>query len=1296
MTHNLGGGVEHYVADLQALLSGVLEAEVLRPFDATTVSLEMADAKPLFWGFQDWFQVVEALRQRQYDWISIEHVHGFPPQILALATELGLPYDLTVHDFYPYCPIYSLSTINGEYCGEPDLRGCAKCTHGRPNAWNWSIERWRREMGRLLAGATRIIAPTRFVADRIHRHFPDIQALVWPHPPREEWVKSVVPSKKILLVGKLTRIKGLDRLLACAKRSLDKQLKLEFCVLGSVGRALPSVQSLPIQVRGEYADEDLPELIALERADVIWFPGPYPETYCYTLDAAIATGLPIVASNFGAIGERLHGHPGARLVAMDAEPQAWCNVLLEVANLPQQRLPDQSEDLALNMRDDYSKKFGAPILDRPAVEKLNSDLIVAPAGIVPLSQAPAAADLPVSLLFELGVECGQREARLALKAKLTEIERDYAVLEGYTQREGMPWFEVLNQTVMKNDLLALRESENSDLRRDLQTLRSDVDVMRGEALVLRNEANVLRGEALVLRNQIDVMRGEALVLRNQTDGLRGEAELQRQRLTELAQNVADRDSALRARAEEIGRNAVELARAVGRIKELETSTSWRVTAPLRVLGQFRKQLKYKLRRVNDLARHTANRVPLAWKILRSDGFGALAQRLRTKVGARQFIPTAECQTALAPIGRLVLATCAVDKLPRVSIVIPVYGHDDHTFNCLASIAAQTRLDDVEIIVVDDASPVPATQALGGVSGVTFLRATQNGGFIESCRLGGERARGEFLILLNNDVQVTAGWLENLLAVFRTRPDAGLVGARLVYPDGRLQEAGGIVWQDGSAWNWGRGDDPDRPQYRYLRAVDYCSGACLAIRMTDWRHLGGFDKLYAPAYYEDTDLAFRVRQLGKKVYYQPASTIVHFEGISSGTDESSGIKRHQVINRTSFLARWESVLKSHHRNGYLPHQEADRGAKTRVLVVEACMITPDQDSGSVRMLAMLELLVELGCKVSLVADNIEYRQPYVGQLQQAGVEVWHHPFVDSVAQLLAERGKDYDVIIFCRHYIAARYIADVRTWAPQAKIVFDTVDLHYLREQRLAELDGSATLHESASVTRQQELGVIAASDLTLVVSPVEKDLLARELPSAAVEILSNIHELQSAGRGYAERVGLIFVGGFRHPPNVDAVVWFVNQVWPIILQRQADITLTIVGSNMPASIRALTATNVVVAGFVEDIDPLLDSSRISIAPLRYGAGVKGKINQAMAYGLPVVATVAAAEGMDLKDGEDLLIADSPQAFADAVVRLYNDENLWNRLALGGRSNVEKNFSRARAKRTLATLVGIELSEATRP
>jgi len=260
---------------------------------------------------------------------------------------------------------------------------------------------------------------------------------------------------------------------------------------------------------------------------------------------------------------------------------------------------------------------------------------------------------------------------------------------------------------------------------------------------------------------------------------------------------------------------------------------------------------------------------------------------------------------------------------------------------------------------------------------------------------------------------------------------------------------------------------------------------------------------------------------------------------------------------------------------------------------------------------------------------------------------------------------------------------VRQHAPQAKLWFDTVDLHYLREERLAALEQSSRLAEVAAATKQQELSVIAACDLTWVVSPVEQALLAQTLPDAQVAILSNIHEPLDHTTGYSEREGLLFVGGFQHPPNVDAVTWFVQEVWPLVHAQAPDMKVRIVGSKMPDTLRALAGPGIEILGFVQDIDPLLAQSRISIAPLRYGAGVKGKVNQAMSHGLPVVATPAAVEGMDLKHGEQVLVADTPETYAQEIIRLYTDRVLWQHLVNGGKANVAKTFSRDVAREELA-------------
>lgn len=761
------------------------------------------------------------------------------------------------------------------------------------------------------------------------------------------------------------------------------------------------------------------------------------------------------------------------------------------------------------------------------------------------------------------------------------------------------------------------------------------------------------------------------------------------RLQHSEAGLANAEAELASIRHALDGTAAELTHVRQELQQVLDSRSWRLTKPLR----------FTLRAIGE-ARRRRIWNPLRWPrllarlvhSLRLHGLKTtlqLAQGVSLETHERPVLPVVE-----APVEREHYDPVSLPEFeqPRASIIIPVYNKLAYTAACLESLAAEAGDLPFEVIVVDDCSSDATPQFLAECRGLKALRNAENSGFIASCNAGAAAASGEYLVFLNNDTTVTPGWLEALLQTFADFRDVGIAGARLAYPDGRLQESGGIIFADANGWNYGRNQSPDQPQYCFAAEADYVSGACLAIPRALFEELDGFDRHYAPAYYEDTDLCFRVRQRGLRVFCQPACTIIHHEGVSSGTDESSGTKRYQAVNREKFRERWAQALALQP-----PHQTDDdradpvrrarfHRARGRALLIDATTPMPDHDSGSVRYAAMLELMVEAGWQVSFMPQNLNWEGPYSEALQRRGVEVLWAPAVRSPEAWLQEHGGDLDLVLVSRHYVLEPWLKTIRQHCPKARLIFDTVDLHFLREQRQAELSGSEAMAAAAERTRRSELQLMRDSDVTLVVSPVEQALLADWVPEAEVRVLSNIHSVHGRQRDWQERRDLMFVGGFQHPPNVDAAEWLIDEIFPRIRAELPDVRLHLIGSRMPEALRSKASDGVLMHGFVEDLRPYLNGCRLSLAPLRYGAGVKGKVNQAMAWGLPVVATSCAAEGMFLVDEQDVLCAEDAEGFARQVVRAYSDEALWLRLSEGGLANVERHFSRAAAGRVIDGLL----------
>ena len=621
--------------------------------------------------------------------------------------------------------------------------------------------------------------------------------------------------------------------------------------------------------------------------------------------------------------------------------------------------------------------------------------------------------------------------------------------------------------------------------------------------------------------------------------------------------------------------------------------------------------------------------------------------------------------------------------PAVSLIIPLHSRADLTRRCLETVRDNTDQVGYEVILVDDAADVETKRLLEVVSGARIIVNKKNEGYIRSMNGGAGIAAGKWLVLCNNDIEVSPVWLRAMLNCAESRESVGVVAPKFVSPDGRLSEAGGILWSDGTGVNFGRGDEPGGFQYEYSREIDYGSAAALLVRAELWREIGGFDRRYEPMYYEDADLCLEARQRGWRVFYEPSAVVMHVEGATAGTDPQSGHKRYQETNRLKFVEKWHAVLEAEHLQ---PGELRVRRAATRhrgahVLVVDFRVPMWDRDAGSLRMFEMVRSLQRLGYAVTFLPDNFAPIQPYTRDLQRLGVEVIFGP-VDLLAEF-ADIGPSLAAAILSRPHSASRWLDSVREFAPSATVIYDTVDLHWVRESRRFSL-GRPSLSGSNGVIPAQgpkaaallelELAMVRASDVTVAVTDDERSQILRHVSDARVSVIPTIHENATDVPPVAGRRGLLFVGGFEHPPNVDAVTFLVREVMPLVWNMVGEMPVTIVGASPSREVEELAGSRVDVRGWVADLTPLLESARAMVVPVRFGAGVKGKITQGMAAGLPVVTTPVGAEGLEGVDNENMLVGDTTEALAERIVRIAEDDALWQTLSSGGQRLVAANCS----------------------
>jgi GT2 family glycosyltransferase/glycosyltransferase involved in cell wall biosynthesis len=607
-----------------------------------------------------------------------------------------------------------------------------------------------------------------------------------------------------------------------------------------------------------------------------------------------------------------------------------------------------------------------------------------------------------------------------------------------------------------------------------------------------------------------------------------------------------------------------------------------------------------------------------------------------------------------------------DPNPRVSVMVVAFNRRDRLERCLLSLSARIgRSIAVETVVVSNGIGRDIDEFLNTrVTGATLISSDVNLGFGGACNLARSHARGSLLALLNDDAEIEDGWLEHLVASADAHPHAGAVGSAILFPDGRLQEAGSIIWDDGSTLGIGRGTPGLPLEHDFVREVDYCSACSLLVRSRTWDAVGGMDVDYFPAYYEDTDLCLRIRRLGEQILFAPGSRVRHHEGSSSDHHFRDFLIRR---NRVRLKAMWKRELAEQEpANPQSPAaieralHRARRHAR-RLLIIDDRIPDPAIGSGFSRMLEVVlavtpDHAVSLWCSAEAGATN--------DTLRDLGVRVVPGPLEAHLAtpEVL------YDAVLISRPQNFVACADAVRRYQPHAALVYDAEALYHRRlAHELAlerDLPVAESLRSTLRSTYEVEAGIRTRVQAIAAVTEAEAAYFASTRGDCPITVIRpQLPWAKLTARDFHARADVIFVAGWlagSRSPNADGLKWFVGSVWPKVRTAVPGVRLKITGNAPPAVRQSIVDGAVEFTGLVPDLFDIYDSSRVAIAPLRYGAGLSIKVLEALRFGVPVVTTAIAGPDLDRLARDAVWMADSASGFAEGVVTLLTDAGEWQR------------------------------------
>ena len=619
------------------------------------------------------------------------------------------------------------------------------------------------------------------------------------------------------------------------------------------------------------------------------------------------------------------------------------------------------------------------------------------------------------------------------------------------------------------------------------------------------------------------------------------------------------------------------------------------------------------------------------------------------------------------------------ETPEISVLLVLFNRAELTLACLRSLA-ENHSERLEIIIVDNNSQDETQLLLDRLRGVRIIRNADNRHFLLAVNQVAREARGEYILILNNDTQVLPGTLRSALNALRSAPDIGAVGGRLILLDGTLQEAGSIVWRDASCLGYGRGDDPFAPMYMFRRDVDYCSGAFLLTPRRIWEELGGFDESFKPAYYEETDYCMRLWKRHLRIVYEPNAILLHYEFASSESvkDATDLHREHQRI----FAARHQDVLATHlepDANSIL-FARMRSAAKRRVLFIDDRVPHNWLGSGFPRARAILMALLRQDCFVTffpLSEFNDEWTSVYADLPREIEFMMGYGPAL--LEPFLRNRQSYYDTIFISRPHnmkILKPILNAHPAWFERTNVIYDAEAIFATREVTFRDMNGTPFLAEEVDALFQSEVDLASAADCVVAVSQLDGENF-RKRGIDNVRIIGHSIDPAPTRHSYDQRRGFLFVGAIHDEasPNGDSVVWFLEQILPKIQAKLgSDIPFTLAGINKSQRVKQLASPSVRIVGHVPDLTDFYDAARVFVAPTRYAAGIPHKVHEAVARGVPVVATPLLATQLGWEHSDPILVGNDSDAFAQMCIELHENRGLWEKLRKAGLERIQKECS----------------------